>query len=370
MCGLLGFFTEEPSEMNGKRLKVLFKEQESRGRDASGILIYRPWEPSELRFRLIKRPVQATEFLETCWKSIKDDVSRSPLVLAHVRSQTLGDSIDNNNNHPVFGKHWVLTHNGDVRTTEKVKGYAYKGQVDTELMVAHLEHSGVKGLKETVGSAACVFLNRAIASPGVYIWAHHQTMFVGYEAHPRTWWWASTDKALGEIAGTPDRRVTPLHFDMRISRVPEDQLFQVFLQKDGSLGSKSLGELPGKAYSTTYVNTRHACGYSPSTQYVEMCPIYEVRDVEEYREELYVKTADEGYRLDMPYLRAHNIKPYMNEDLLSLSKYTPLGWPESCYEFDPYNMRVVNRAMSLQSLIVEDVFSSDEQNSDDGPTVG
>jgi len=371
MCGLLGFFTEQPSKENFVKYEVLLEDIEFRGTDATGSMVYREWKNRGGRCRVVKKPVKATEYIKTSLPKIKEEIERSPLVIGHVRAKTQGAASDNNNNHPVFGKRWLITHNGSVTTMDKVHGYTYKGEVDTEYIVAQLETKGLDGLKETRGSAGLVIFDMMADNPTVYLWAHNQTFYLGYESSTKTWWWASVEKCLQTIA---DHMISPFHTDMRIEKVPEDVLYKIERLNNGSIVITDEGELKGKAYAYNRSNYSGACGYhnyknqnyrNNSEPLIIGRQIYDVNDFEELLGEIYpFDTESKSFIMAEDKVIKEKIHPILSPEELDNVKYSE-EWPHEYFSFDPHNCRVVNKSATLQALIIAKSMLVDEDSYDE-----
>lgn len=364
MCGLLGFFTEAPSEGHAEDFKALLNYMEIRGVDATGVLVHRPWRKRGTgRWKLLKQAIKPTRFTEETLPELMPDIAKSHLVIGHVRAKTIGSSNKPENNHPVEGDKYMVTHNGSVSSTDKVKGYKYKGEVDTELIVAQLENKGLEGLKEVVGTAACIFTDTTKEPPILYIWAHNQTMYIGTTGSPRTIWWSSTEDGLDVVANKLDG----LFYDMAYVKVPEDELFSLSLKKGRTIKVSALGEMKGKRGSCYYGSGNYS-NYRGNTQGkedtgskpIEPLSVHHL-DLEEGVEDVYGwDIKEERFVLDEEVVKDNRVVPYLGTEMLKNVKYvSPVGsknddmkWPQEYFSFDPHNFRVVNRALGIQMLTI------------------
>lgn len=362
MCGLLGFITEKPSKEHAKDFETLLDYMQIRGSDATGVLVHRPWrKPGNGPWLLTKQAVAPDKFIETSLPDLMVDIGRSPLTIGHVRAKTIGSPDKPANNHPVEGKKYMLTHNGTVASTDRIKDYPYKGEVDTELIVAQLEENGFEGLKNVCGTAAIVFIDTTINPSAIYIWTHNQTMYVGTTIeHPRTVWWSSTAHGIELIA----RRKDSLFFDMTYAKVPDDELFKIELANK-TLKVSTLGEIVGKASSYGYGRTdwqNRSGTHTPSGATdlpIEPLQSHHLEDFEEGIENLYALDVEtERFVLDEKYIRENNIKPWLGTKQMDEIEYyeategTSVKWPREYLSFDPHNWRVVNRASGIQAMAI------------------
>ena len=148
MCGVFGFFSQEPvsQEKVSSALRSLFLLSESRGKEASGCAV-----SLDDRIEVFKQPISASEVLESeeyrefflkCFP--KAEVSAVSLI-GHSRLVTNGTEAENRNNQPVIKDDLVAIHNGIiVNDAELWKKYpqmsARQAQVDTEVFVSLVRH--------------------------------------------------------------------------------------------------------------------------------------------------------------------------------------------------------------------------------------
>jgi len=367
MCAILGFYTENPSEKHVKKLESLFDSMDVRGRDATGVAIFRPWEKKK-RFLVSKKAIPVARYMKECFPKLRKEAARSPLVVGHIRAQTQGSPKDANNNHPVIGPSYFVTHNGTVATTPRVESYNYRGEVDTEIIVSLLESEGIEGLKKVQGTAAIAFVKFTAKTPVVNLWSHDQTFYVAHDESTGTYWWASTESALDKIAGFKNL-IFP---DLDIVKVPEDELFNICFSRSSKLQIKSLGELEGKKAVYDYSNRRDWDGYSGSygspyhqsyeaKSAVTSLPAHLVDGVEEDVVELYLwSNKDSKFILNEKYVEDKKIRPHLNQDDLDKLTYVSSGWPEEHLRFDQHNWRIVNKAAGLQMLAMARAMGEDQ----------
>lgn len=166
MCGIAFILNYNPKLKIPKGLiKHLFIEMELRGTDASGFYLERENKKGEIERLAKKTPKPSTElWMETqeTPKLSKDDkrykfTGWEKLILLHTRTKTVGDPIDNENNHPVFSDNYVLVHNGQIYSS-RLAHYKYEGKVDSEEILAYMETFGmVDGLKKLNGDMSVIF---------------------------------------------------------------------------------------------------------------------------------------------------------------------------------------------------------------------
>jgi len=149
MCGIAFVINYGDKPMPLDCIEYIFKNMEARGDDASGIYYERTTKDSACS-RVFKGPFTATDL----WNNVQEDVEKlgvpveykkrwqmtgqERLIMMHTRSATKGTIANNYNNMPIFGRKWVLIHNGMVNGP-RLKDYKYKGEVDSEDLLAHLE---------------------------------------------------------------------------------------------------------------------------------------------------------------------------------------------------------------------------------------
>ncbi len=129
MCGIFGIVAEQNSVISlslEKIIKKLFKLSESRGKEASGIVVR-----SGSQIAVVKEPIPAKkliksrEFETLLNKYIFDDINnktiKKPLaILGHSRLVTSGKSELNSNNQPVIKDGIVGIHNGVIVNDKKI----------------------------------------------------------------------------------------------------------------------------------------------------------------------------------------------------------------------------------------------------------
>lgn len=139
MCGLAGLILG-PRRRTAKRLaslaaifKAALRMCEERGEDASGVALL-----SLDGAFLFKRPVPAGRLLDLsgCEKLLAGLNSRSTALLGHARKATVGDPLNNANNHPIVAGPIVGAHNGTIENADKLAmawGLPRTAEVDSEI---------------------------------------------------------------------------------------------------------------------------------------------------------------------------------------------------------------------------------------------
>jgi hypothetical protein len=177
-------------------LKLLLAS-DIRGKDASGILVVR----SNGTYEMQKAPLEAEKFVPILQK-MKKIISEAVLVVGHTRAATVGKPDNNANNHPIESDDWIMVHNGSCTMMNKVKDYNYRGEVDSEVLLSHLQVGGFDGLKQLDrGSAAIAFINKS--NPlDLYIWRDGNPCYIGINAFSKTdrIIFASTDHILKQVS--------------------------------------------------------------------------------------------------------------------------------------------------------------------------
>lgn len=142
MCAIFGLidynrvFTTKQRE---KLLKVLSKECEIRGTDATGFAFN-----TREHLTIYKRPLAAHKL----HLHLKDDAN---IIMGHTRMATQGDKSDNRNNHPFSGKvsgtEFALAHNGVLQNDFKLRAEmnlpSTPIETDSYIAVQLLENSNV-----------------------------------------------------------------------------------------------------------------------------------------------------------------------------------------------------------------------------------
>lgn len=178
MCGILGlihYSKSAPTYMKAKLLRKattsLLKESQSRGHDATGLLMV-----TDKKATLLKDNVPANKFVATTeYSDVLKSLNRSNCfrtMIGHVRQKTKGHQKFNVNNHPITANRIVGVHNGiigndDYLFDKHVAHLDRAGEVDSEIIFRLIDfhrNSGktlVDSVKSTcgeiAGSYACAF---------------------------------------------------------------------------------------------------------------------------------------------------------------------------------------------------------------------
>jgi hypothetical protein len=218
MCGILGFVTDKPDEQNYSLLGDLLYISSSRGTDATGVAVTKG-----KKVKVIKEDIPADKFLKKHYGGLKEDISKSKIVLGHTRLATQGHQSENNNNHPIVGPKFVMVHNGVCSTMDRIVGYPYKGTVDSEILLSHVEKKGLKeGLKDLKGSAAVALISPENPNE-VYLWRHNNPLWIAYNPEKKTIFFGSTKEILEE--GLAD--LLNFFSSFRMRELPEDCLYRI-----------------------------------------------------------------------------------------------------------------------------------------------
>lgn len=192
MCGILGYVTDHPSDKNYLMLRDLLYVSAARGTDATGIAVVGK------KTEIIKDGIPSDKFIKKYYLGAKESISKSKIVLGHTRLATQGHQRDNNNNHPILSRKYIMVHNGTCSTMDKIKDYPYKGTVDSEILLSYVEKKGFKdGLKELKGSAAVAIICED-EPDAVYLWRHSNPLWVAYDPNAKVIFFASTEDILEE----------------------------------------------------------------------------------------------------------------------------------------------------------------------------
>ncbi len=197
MCGIFGFISNKPSTDNLELTKRLLVASDSRGKDASGILVVR----ADGTYEMQKAPIEAQKFVSVLDK-MKHIINEAVVIVGHTRSATVGKPENNENNHPIESDDWIMVHNGSCTNMNKVEDYKYKGEVDSELLLSHLQVGGVEGLRQLgKGSASVAFINKS-KPVELYLWRDSNPCHVGINEFYKTEivLFASTEYILKQVA--------------------------------------------------------------------------------------------------------------------------------------------------------------------------
>lgn len=153
MCGIAGIYIRSDKVLADhdrieRMVDALLLEIEARGTHATGFVAI----TRDGKAVIDKDAKKASEFIETR-EAIPHNV-RS--ILLHTRFTTKGSEKDNLNNHPVLWGSCYTTHNGAINNDDdlfKEHGYKRHGEVDTEIIAAHLGNTdfSTEQIKEALG---------------------------------------------------------------------------------------------------------------------------------------------------------------------------------------------------------------------------
>lgn len=146
MCGIGGvIFLQGSNKDLLDSSQLLFEALEDRGRHASGVAYL--WKDAD-RFGVTKGATKASNLN---WRNIGNDYVQA--LMFHTRFTTQGSTENNKNNHPIRAHGFVTTHNGVIQNDDSLfRRYGVKriAQVDSEVLNATLQVSGVESLSEDV----------------------------------------------------------------------------------------------------------------------------------------------------------------------------------------------------------------------------
>lgn len=171
MCGISGVLplTDIPKEKLFKITEALLLGNRTRGGDATGIVNWEKSLPDQMD--IYKSNTPANEFLT----NINPD-NTNGFILCHNRAQTRGDASDKENNHPMFGKKFVIVHNGMI-SMKKIDGYVYKGQCDTEDLLSYIETKGIEQAIPEIDGSACIALFN-IEEKSFHLFKHNNPLYI------------------------------------------------------------------------------------------------------------------------------------------------------------------------------------------------
>lgn len=155
MCRVASIFKYGDTNINPDHIGEMLKRMEYLGRDATGLAFV---SRKENIVWYTKAPGKASDFItEDFLDRIRKYTEESDVILLHTRAATHGAPSNNDNNHPILGKQYVMVHNGVVTLKEKFDAI---GSTDTEQLLLAIEKYGLKkGPEKASGSAAVIFAN-------------------------------------------------------------------------------------------------------------------------------------------------------------------------------------------------------------------
>ena len=165
MCGIAGIVKLHNDKIVPSKIlsRSLLDGIMSRGTDSTGIYSNGIIKKSAVSAKHFRLP-EESEF--------------GPVTLLHTRWATRGKPEDNNNNHPVESKDWVIIHNGTV-SMPRIETYDYKGEVDTEILISYIQELGIEEAIEKIrGSAAFAAYNKT--EDILYLYAWNNPIHFGY----------------------------------------------------------------------------------------------------------------------------------------------------------------------------------------------
>lgn len=231
MCGIFGFITSKPAVVNYDFLVRLAEKSSIRGTDATGISYF---DETDKKYYIEKNNVGAGDFYNEIMKGRKKDITKTRICIGHTRNWTTGTPEDNNNNHPIFSKDFIMVHNGMCVRTPKVDAYKYIGTVDSELILAQIQINGIKtGLENSDGSAGIALINRRPKKKEVLLYRHGRPLWLAYDPDQPTIWFASTDEILDRSLNIKVLAGFFRESSYYMKELPEDQLWRLTFDKDG-----------------------------------------------------------------------------------------------------------------------------------------
>jgi len=333
MCGICGVVSLKGSPITPdiiQRVMHIFSLNESRGKDASGILIFCPGSPP---IKIMKGPhkvssviAQYESALEKCLSEGKD----ISLIMCHTRAATSGSPEENNNNHPIYRNSIYLTHNGCVRTDNANLKNKKIFDVDSELLIlAHMEDD----LKNISGSAAyAMFDCRVFDNKKLYLYTNssHNLKVMLLDGDYMLWF--QEDKF--------GKSVMPKKFGIvstaEITDFPEDKEWEFnFLTGETKLKRKTMGTYSTRSYVSVPIdNKKSSTDISPVSKTCsnEYC--------KSYNRTFYYESSEE-YIKDTCSVCFGKLK-YSNADIISTStenKEYYVCKNDKCGYYDIYFMK-------------------------------
>jgi asparagine synthetase B (glutamine-hydrolysing) len=189
MCGIAFIIKyDKRKNMPLDIVEKIFFELNKRGGDSSGVYFERQ-EGTETIRRMYKSPIHTEPLWQYAQLNEEIDMvvdgahnplytmnGKENLIMLHARKKTQGTEQDNNNNMPIFSHNFVLIHNG-VLSGARPKNYDYMGEVDSEEILANVEHHGIiKGLESTQGSMSIAL--KPFENDYMYVFRNSMPLYV------------------------------------------------------------------------------------------------------------------------------------------------------------------------------------------------
>jgi len=179
MCGIGGIvFVGHSSQDSIESASMMFNALEDRGRHASGVAW--AWNDSD-RWMVHKDAVKASEL---DWKRYTG-MNHVKALMFHTRYTTQGSTENNNNNHPVVGHGWIVTHNGvlqnDDEIFQSVKTWNIHRlhEVDSEALNVLLNVGGVEHLTDMIrGSCSIAYVPQYITPTSINLYTNGRNPLV------------------------------------------------------------------------------------------------------------------------------------------------------------------------------------------------
>ena len=153
MCRIATITHFGKERISPAEVKSFLLNMEAGGKDATGIAFV-----DKERITFSKYPGSASNVISPRFEEVTQDyINSSHAIILHTRSATHGSPLDNKNNHPLFGKKYMLVHNGIVSLDEK---FSANGETDSEQLLLAMEKYGIKkGLEKASGWASIIWVN-------------------------------------------------------------------------------------------------------------------------------------------------------------------------------------------------------------------
>jgi len=294
MCGIGFFVNYHPTKnMNIDLVGEVFRKLQARGTDASGFYFERPSATKEekakhgaMNRQIFKAPLKASDLWEISQgqerftskiqetkalqgmnkeeiKEFNEDKEfylarkmngKERVIIMHTRAKTQGSPLmpHNVNNHPLVSnsQFYVLVHNGMIWDSDKVKGYKYRGECDSEHILANIEVYGLsKGLKRTAGSLAIIL--KKMENDYLYLYRNNNPLDIVYLAKEQLLIGASSDIYIPDNNEDYTFNNEVFNPPRTESSLPENRLYRVNTKKNATPRIEYIEEI--KISSTTRI---------------------------------------------------------------------------------------------------------------------
>lgn len=198
MCGIAGVRRYGKVPISADEVKVLLQALEHRGNHATGIALM-----VDGVIEILKAPTPAWKFCQEDDTNafLKEFLPKTSIALLHTRYASVGNPLNNDNNHPMFAGKTAVVHNGGVTNHQQMFNELKMDrscETDSDVFRAVLDKEGmnlgaIRTMNKFSGSAAIAAMS--VEEPDTLILARSGSPLV-YGFTPDKIWWASEVQAI------------------------------------------------------------------------------------------------------------------------------------------------------------------------------